>query len=76
MRNVVKGFQFAKMAVPKIHADRLNAAFSSFHGPRLPPAPRVSGAGSLHTFRNAPKSPLVTAKPIGKNLPGRRGFKL
>lgn len=67
MRNVVKGFQFAQMAVPKVHAGRINASFTSFHGPKAPP---------MRMIRPAPKSPIRVAKPVGKNLPGRRGFKV
>ena len=31
MRNVFKGFQASKMAIPKIHMDSINSGFKSTH---------------------------------------------
>lgn len=43
MRNVVKGYQFQKLAVPKMHSPAeergLNRGFSSLHAPRMPAHP-------------------------------------
>jgi hypothetical protein len=33
MRNVVKGFQASKMAVPKVHAVKIQQAFDAHHAP-------------------------------------------
>lgn len=35
MRNVFKGFQVSKMAIPKIHEAKINQGFSSMHTPSL-----------------------------------------
>lgn len=35
MRNVYKGFQAGKMAIPKLHMAKLNNDFTKMHGPSL-----------------------------------------
>jgi hypothetical protein len=70
MRNVVKGFQFSQMAVPKVHENNINSAFSSFHGPKQPALPNMRG------FRSAPKQPMVIAKRPGKNVGIKGGYKV
>ena len=35
MRNVVKGFQMSKMAVPKVHEKMINSGFAAMHEPKL-----------------------------------------
>jgi hypothetical protein len=71
MRNVVKGFQFSGMAVPKQHAGRVNSAFTSLHATKAPKPP--TGRGMLH---NTPKSPIRQAKRPGKNVAIRDGYKV
>lgn len=68
MRNVVKGFQFGGMAVPKMHATKINNSFTAIHGARAPKAP----TGRL--LRSAPKSPIKIAKRPGKNVAIRSGY--
>lgn len=58
MRNVFKGFQVSQLAVPKIHAAKINQSFQAMHTPRRPPAPTI------------PKS----APRPGRNPGIRRGF--
>lgn len=33
MRNVFKGFQVSKLAVPKVHEARINTSFQKMHAP-------------------------------------------
>lgn len=44
MKNVYKGYQVSKMAMPKGHLESLNKAFSQMHGPKpshyIPKPPR------------------------------------
>ena len=68
MRNVVKGFQFGGLAVPKAHALKVNNSFTAMHGPRAPKAP----TGRL--LRQGPKSPIKIAKRPGKNVAIRSGY--
>lgn len=35
MRNLFKGYQASKMAVPKVHMAKINQAFSNHHAPAL-----------------------------------------
>jgi len=70
MRNVVKGFEFSQMAVPKIHAGKINASYTSFHTASAPKAPTRT------YLRSAPKSPLRTAQRPGKNIGMMRGGKI
>lgn len=70
MRNVVKGFQFAGMAVPKAHAIKVNNSFTAIHGPRAPRAP-------TGMIRLAPKSPMPkSARRPGKNVAIKDGYKV
>jgi hypothetical protein len=70
MRNVVKGFEFSQMAVPKVHEGKINSSFNSFHGPSV--------RGPTKTYlRSAPKSPLRKAPGMpGKNVGMLRGGKV
>lgn len=70
MRNVVKGFQFAGMAVPKYHAGKINSSFTSFHTQASPRPP------SLHLPRMAPKTPLTVARRPGRNVAIKGGYKV
>jgi len=55
MRNVFKGFQVAKMAVPKLHEVKINQGFAKMHA--LPMARQVK----------IPKETTAkTARPVGK----------
>jgi hypothetical protein len=67
MRNVVKGFEFSQMAVPKAHAANINAAFNSHHGPKL------GSSRLLHV--PAAKHPKIASRP-GKNVGVRGGYKV
>lgn len=68
MRNVVKGFQFGGMAVPKVHALKVNNSFTAMHGARAPKGP----TGRLLQER---KSPMPkNAKRPGKNVAIRGGY--
>lgn len=70
MRNVVKGFQFAGMAVPKVHAIKVNNSFTAIHGARAPKAP----SGKL--FREGQRARSAPAKRPGKNVAIRDGYKV
>ena len=35
MRNVFKGFQASKLAVPKLHQTKINSEFNTHHAPSL-----------------------------------------
>jgi hypothetical protein len=70
MRNVVKGFQFAGMAVPKMHALKVNNSFSAMHTARAPKAP----SGRL--IRPPLRMPAPTAKRPGKNVGIKGGYKV
>lgn len=65
MRNVVKGFEFSQMAVPKAIHTGINASFNNFHTPNAPKGPVSRGP---HLQRMSPKSPLSTARRPGKNV--------
>ena len=55
MRNVYKGFQVGKTAVPKLHMDKVNSDFSKMHGPTLKrPAIRIE---KPQAAKKAPKMP-------------------
>lgn len=68
MRNVVKGFQFSGMAVPKQHAGKINAGFNSLHTKSPPRATRLPHL--------APKSANPIAKRPGKNVAIKGGYKV
>ena len=70
MQNVVKGFQFSQMAVPKATHMGINADFNDFHTPNAPKAP------SSRMMRIAPKSPVRIAARPGKNVGIRGGYKV
>lgn len=57
MRNVFKGFQVGKMAVPKVHMEKINKSFSSYHSPH----PRSPSFGTLS--RKAPAGLKVPKRP-------------
>lgn len=66
MRNVVKGFQASKLAVPKVHQVKMNAAFNNHHAPTLKrPVLRIE---KQQTAKNA-------SRP-GKNPGVRGGYKV
>lgn len=67
MRNVVKGFEFSKMAVPKEHAAGINAAFNNHH------APKIGSSRLLHV--PAAKHAKNATRP-GKNVGVRGGYKV
>lgn len=69
MRNVVKGYQFSQLAVPKMHQAAVNTHFTNFHGPG-PKGP------TLHLMRNAPKSPNPVARRPGRNVGIKGGYKV
>lgn len=71
MRNVVKGFQFASMAVPKAHAIKVNNSFTAIHGARAPKSP----TGRL--IHEAPRGkPAAIAKRPGKNIAIKGGYRV
>ena len=57
MKNVYKGFQVGKMAVPKIHAAKINSEFSSRHT-LTAKRPFLKGSDKIAVAK--------TFKPIGK----------
>lgn len=63
MKNVFKGFQVSKMAVPKVQASSINKGFQTYH--------------SVSTHSRAPgKPPAATKSPTFKGLKGiRHGIK-
>ena len=67
MRNVVKGFEFSQMAVPKVHAASINSAFNSRHGPKL---------GSSRLLHVPVAKPPKNASRPGKNIGVRGGYKV
>lgn len=71
MRNVVKGFQFAGMAVPKAHAIKVNNSFTAIHGAKAPKAP----SGRLF-HEGARGRPAAIAKRPGKNVAIKDGYKV
>lgn len=72
MRNVVKGFQFSQMAVPKMHMDNINAGFSNYHGPIAPKAPKAP----TMSRRPLPRDADPIARRPGKNVGIRGGYKV
>ena len=55
MRNVFKGFQVAKMAVPKQHEAKINQGFAKMHAPPM-----------TRTVRIPKEVRAKTARPVGK----------
>ena len=55
MRNVFKGFQVAKMAVPKLHEAKINQGFAKMHAPAM-----------TRTVRIPKEVKAKTARPVGK----------
>jgi hypothetical protein len=55
MRNVFKGFQVAKMAVPKLHEAKINQGFAKMHAPPM-----------SRTVRIPKETKAKTARPVGK----------
>jgi len=70
MRNVVKGFQFSGMAVPKVHATKINSSFTSFHGTKAPKMP----SGKL--VRSYKRPAIPNARRPGKNVAIKDGYKV
>ena len=63
MRNVFKGFQMGKTAVPKLHMDKVNSDFTKMHAPSLKrPAIRIE------TPKAAKKAPRMPGKNPGTRL--------
>lgn len=55
MRNVFKGFQVSKLAVPKLHEAKINQGFAKMHAPPMAKTVRI------------PKPTVAkTVKPVGK----------
>ena len=55
MRNVFKGYQVSKLAVPKLHEAKINQGFAKMHAPPMAKSVRI------------PKSSVAkTARPVGK----------
>lgn len=66
MRNVFKGYQTSKMAVPKLHQMAINKEFSNHHAPALKrPALRIE----------KPVTPKIAKRP-GKNAGIGGGYKV
>lgn len=58
MRNVYKGFQTAKMAVPKLHMQKINQAFDTHHAPGLKrPVLRLEKGQTAKRVRMPGKNP-------------------
>ena len=55
MRNVFKGYQVAKMAVPKLHEAKINQGFAKMHAPPM-----------ARTVRIPKETTAKTARPVGK----------
>lgn len=55
MRNVFKGFQVAKLAVPKLHEAKINQGFAKMHAPAM-----------TRTVRIPKETTAKTARPVGK----------
>ena len=55
MRNVFKGYQVSKLAVPKQHEAKINQGFAKMHAPPMAKSVRI------------PKPSVAkTARPVGK----------
>lgn len=63
MKNVVKGFEISKMAVPKVQAAAINKGFQTYHSPR-----------NIHLGSGQPAKPAKIAKPVGVTRRGIRGL--
>lgn len=63
MKNVVKGFQLSKMAVPKMQANAINKGFQTYHSEHL---------GHVSKPPAAMKS--KTVKPMGVTRRGIKGL--
>lgn len=60
MRNVYKGFQTAKMAVPKLHVASINKAFDTHHAPGLKrPALRLEKGQTTKRVHMPGKNPGI-----------------
>lgn len=58
MRNVVKGFQASKLAVPKVHMAKINQAFDMHHAPSLKrPALRIETQKFAKRVKRPGKNP-------------------
>lgn len=58
MRNVYKGYQAGKMAIPKVHVASINKGLTAMHTPKMPREVRV------------PKEQTAKiAKRVGKSAP-------
>jgi len=57
MRNVYKGYQVSKMAMPKGHMESLNKAFSQMHGPR--PEREIRKPPAAEKLPRLPKRPGI-----------------
>ena len=61
MRNVVKGFQISKMAVPKVQAAQIQQDFDTHHAPSL-------SSSNRGVFRLSPLAkPAARVQRVGKN---------
>lgn len=63
MKNVVKGFQISKMAVPKAQAASINKGFQTYHK-----------VGNLHLGHEQKAMPAKTVKPMGVTRRGIKGL--
>jgi len=62
VRNVAKGFQISKIAVPKMHEAKMNSLFLKTHrAPKIP------------TMRRLPR--FSETKPMQAKLPGMRPYR-
>jgi hypothetical protein len=55
MRNVFKGYQVSKLAVPKQHEAKINQGFAKMHAPPM-----------TRTVRIPKETTAKTARPVGK----------
>lgn len=60
MRNVVKGFQASKLAVPKVHMANINKAFNQHHAPTLKrPVLRIEKQQTAKIAKRPGKNPGI-----------------
>jgi hypothetical protein len=63
MKNVVKGFEVSKMAVPKAQASSINKSFQTYH--KIP---------NIKLPRPQEPKPAKTVKPMGVTRRGVKGL--
>lgn len=56
MRNVYKGYQAGKMAIPEVHVAAVNKGFMSMHAPKMPREVRIPKEQTAKTAKRAGKS--------------------